>query len=40
MHFNMLRVETFPSGNLNLTSLANDTRQLMVYDRKLKNAVS
>ena len=36
MHFNMLR-----SGRaVNLTDAVNDTRRLVAYDRKLKNAVS
>ncbi|MCG8354011.1 MAG: type VI-A CRISPR-associated RNA-guided ribonuclease Cas13a, partial [Kiloniellales bacterium] len=36
-HFNMLRGAV---GDLNLTGLADRTRRLMSYDRKLKNAVS
>lgn len=44
MHFNMLRDSGISSGSgqgkLNLTRLANDTRMLMEYDRKLKNSVS
>jgi len=36
MHFNLLRRQTPPD----LTRAVNDTRQLMAYDRKLKNAVS
>ena len=35
-HFNMLK----KGGVLNLTKAVNDTRRLMAYDRKLKNAVS
>lgn len=35
-HFNMLRSGT----GLDLTKAVNDTRQLMAYDRKLRNAVS
>ena len=37
MHFNMLRDST---TSLNLTEIVNQTRRLMTYDRKLKNAVS
>ena len=37
MHFNMLHGW---NPVLNLTETVNDTRRLMVYDRKLKNAVS
>ena len=37
MHFNMLQVR---NPVLNLTETVNDTRRLMAYDRKLKNAVS
>lgn len=36
LRFNMLR----DNEGLNLTDLVDDTRQLMAYDRKLKNAVS
>ena len=36
-HFNMLKGDAAP---LDLTKLVNDTRRLMAYDRKLKNAVS
>ena len=35
-HFNMLKKD----DSLNLTKAVNDTRRLMAYDRKLKNAVS
>ena len=35
-HFNMLQ----GSATLDLTKAVNDTRRLMAYDRKLKNAVS
>ena len=35
-HFNMLQ----KGGALDLTAAVNDTRRLMAYDRKLKNAVS
>ena len=37
MHFNMMQDKTKP---LNLTEAVNQTRRLMAYDRKLKNAVS
>ena len=37
MHFNMLQGR---NPVLNLTETVNDTRRLMAYDRKLKNAVS
>ena len=37
MHFNMLQDK---KPILNLTETVNDTRRLMAYDRKLKNAVS
>ena len=37
MHFNMLQG---PNPALNLTETVNQTRRLMAYDRKLKNAVS
>ena len=37
MHFNMLQGR---NPVLNLTETVNDTRRLMTYDRKLKNAVS
>ena len=45
MHFNMLRSGRNPDAGtaavpLNLTTLVNDCRSLMGYDRKLKNAVS
>lgn len=36
-HFNMLKEENLP---INLTKEVNNARQLMAYDRKLKNAVS
>jgi hypothetical protein len=36
-HFNMLQT---PSGGVDLTACVNDARELMAYDRKLKNAVS
>jgi hypothetical protein len=41
-HFNMLQVDktTKLLNPLNLTALVNETRQMMAYDRKLKNAVS
>ncbi len=37
MHFNMLQSN---KPDLNLTEAVNDTRKLMAYDRKLKNAVT
>ena len=37
---NMLQTKMLETGGINLTHWVNQTRQLMAYDRKLKNAVS
>ena len=39
-HFNMLQGRQGETKRLDLTATVNDTRRLMTYDRKLKNAVS
>ena len=39
-HFNMLQGRQGGTKRLDLTAAVNDTRRLMAYDRKLKNAVS
>ena len=39
-HFDMLRGGKGGAGRLDLTEAVNETRRLMAYDRKLKNAVS